>query len=124
VPKPVRVTKVTVEYAAGGKTFTVVFDPKHVDSIVLNETDLKRLQAKQDEVAKSNPAVKKVDPKRKSLNALAPIPPTHPIDGDRSFASNNVTAFQVDLSEPLSPTTTRGLWWHTDECGWFHPEDQ
>jgi hypothetical protein len=113
------VTKVTVEYASAGKLFTVVFDPTKVDAIVLGKTDLERLQAKQNELAEANPSVVKPVKNRPPLKASRPIPGSH--DGDKTFATSAQTG--TDSTPAASLDVNRSLWWHTAECGWFHPEE-
>jgi hypothetical protein len=118
---PVRVTRVTVEYAAGGKIFTVAFDPKNVDSIVLSETDLDRLKAKQNDLAKANPGVVQPVKDREPLDALRPIP-SKDTDGAQTFAMSSEAGFDPEANK--APDAGRSLWWHTEACMWFHPEEQ
>ena len=102
----VRVTKVTVEYEFGGKTFTVDFpDPSKIEAIVFSQTDLARLQAKQSEITG------KVEDK--------PFKPGEPLPDVPEFsATSKLTGTN---SAPVL-ASDRSLWWHTSSCSWFHPE--
>ena len=112
---PVKVTKVTIEYASGGKTFSLTFpDPEKISSIHFDKVDFERTRRMQETETKK--AVKE-----------------HILSGDRltlkSFGgpateSSTPEATVKDLSKPspLVGTEFRSLWWHTSACSWFHPE--
>lgn len=116
--KTVSVTKVTVEYAFEGQTFTVVFtDPAKIDSIVFSRRDFDRLSAKQNELAALTPAaVRRV--KEHLLKPGGPFP--RQVDGDAVLATSTPTG----TAPAIATAEDRSLWWHTDTCNWFHPEDE
>ena len=111
---PVRVTKVTVEYEAGGKTFSVILDPTKVDAILLDRTDLDRLQFAHREARKKDTTLPEVIEHR--LNALEQIPANDPKSGRSTFIMSPTSAPAGTVS------AQRSLWWHTIECAYFHPD--
>jgi hypothetical protein len=117
MPKRVTVTKITVEYAFEGKTFTVVFgDPARIESLVFSQEEFDRLRARQNELAALRPSeVKAV--REHVLSPNEPFP-RQASDGERLFA----TSTQTGSADTVGATTSRSLWWHTSSCAWFHPE--
>jgi hypothetical protein len=110
----VLVTRVTVEYEAGGKRFTVVLDPTKVDAILLSKTDVDRLKFAQQEARKKDPAVPEVIEHR--LNPLEQVPAKDPKSGRPTFIMTGTTSSDSPVG------AERSLWWHTSQCAYFHPE--
>ena len=120
MPGRVAVTRITIDYVSEGRKFTMVFkDPSIVDTIVLSRVDLERFQAKQNELAATNPQIPRVvqhrfdplatgDQMRFTNNAHPPVP--------ISVGGGTAATTAVSLS------SNRSLWWHGSECPWFHPE--
>ena len=101
--KKLCVTKVTVQYAIDGKSFTVEFDPMKVGSIFFSTKD------KDAAVAAQSPA-----PVENPLSAIEAIPPR--LNGKLTHARTVKKGRSAKQTGPA-------LWWHTNDCNWFHPGD-
>jgi hypothetical protein len=109
VAEDVAVTKVTVDYAFGGKAFTVVFaNPKELRAILFHRTDLDRLKKGQAEDTKEAVMEHRLDP-------LTPVPLA--VKGEPTQASAVETG-----ADATTASLDMGLWWHTSACTFFHPE--
>ena len=98
----VAVTRVTVDYAFDGKAFTVVFaNPSEIRSIILERDELNKLK-----VALNARHEVTLDP----LTAIVPTPQNGQAAGKETGTDSSVAA------------PSRGLWWHTGACTFFHPE--
>ena len=108
----VKVTRVVVDYAFEGKTFTVEFpDPSKIAAIVFSKTDLDRLQLQQSQDNKEAVVTRR-------LSASRSWPAE--IDGVNIQARNTLTG----TNTAAASTVDRSLWWHSTSCSWFHPEDE
>jgi hypothetical protein len=101
--KKLCVIEVIVKYAIDGKSFTVSFDPMEVGAIFFDEKDKNAAIAAQKPTPVENP-----------LPAAAAIPPK--VGAARTFARTVAKGRSKRTSGPA-------LWWHTNECNWFHPGD-
>jgi hypothetical protein len=126
---PVRVTKVTVEYAANGKSFTVDFDPGKLRTIVFDSDFMRRARQKKVGGRTKNAHF---DPGRiiprvissKADNSKVDKLATHAVAGKqiRSRARKAGRAAARPYANPQEPTAR--LWWLTSENVWFHPPEE
>ena len=105
MPNPVRATKVTVEYTAQGKPFTVTFDPRKVKSLVFDGVFQKAVEG--------------------LGGADVAIPPQFFPAADGIPAV--VAGHDTQANGPgLDAQKAEGapLWWVNEKGVWFHPEDE
>lgn len=103
MPNPVQVTRVTVDFIAQGKSFTVVLDPTKVQSIVFDGQFMKQLEI--------NGFTSAAAPQHFSAGKGIP---------------KVVAGHSTRVMEPSNGSTdasTAALWWMNDRGVWFHPED-
>ena len=117
----VAVTRITIEYVSDGRPFTIVFnDPSQIDAIILGQPDRKRLQDKQNELAKATPPQARpvVD---HAFDPLA-VGPTLRLKNDSHPPLPISVSKGAGSSSTASLNADRSLWWHATSCAWFHPE--
>ena len=103
----VAVTKISVDYAFGGKAFSVVFaKPSEIRSIIFHRDELEKLKA-----ALGAPQEIRLDPSTAVQPAAPNGAPTEAVGKEIGSDSSLATV-----------AANRGLWWHTGACTFFHPE--
>jgi hypothetical protein len=126
---PVRVTKVTVKYAANGKSFTVDFDPAKLRTIVFDQGYMKDARAKEVGGRTKNA---QFDPDRiiprvissKADKSKVDKVATHAIAGKQLRSPARKAARAVARPYPRPQQPTARLWWLTSENVWFHPPEE
>lgn len=103
MPNPVQVTRVTVDFMAQGKSFTVVLDPARVQSIVFDGQFMKNLEISGFAAASA----------QQHFSARKGVPKEVAGHSTRVLESPNGSA----------EASTAALWWMNDQGVWFHPED-
>ena len=109
------VQRVIVEYMSDDRLFTVEFDPNKVGSIFFNKDDVRRAQKAQTEpVPQEAPEGVAIVPLKGGLTLAS--------QGD--LAEMGVKS-EAESKEPEQPATLSGpeLWWHTNACTFFHPNE-
>jgi hypothetical protein len=115
------VTKITLEYVAGGKVFAVDLDPMEVSAIFFDDPampgpgrlDMEAAQAAQNERAKAG------QPDARPVRATF-FQPDRPLQDQQLGNLGGARSRQVGTvtTDPGGPS----LWWHTLFCAWFHPK--
>ena len=100
------VTKVTVEYAIDGKSFTVQLDPMKVGSVFFSDED--KNAAKQKQTVDNN----NKEPVEHFPKASGRMP---------AKVGNDLTHATTVGTGTSSADTGPALWWRTDDGVWFHP---
>ena len=103
MPNPVQVTRVSVEFIAKGKPFTVVLDPTKVQSIVFDGQFMKQLEING----------------FTSAGAPQHFPAGKGIPREVAGHSTSV----MESSNGSTDASRAALWWMNDKGVWFHPED-
>lgn len=103
--KAVEVTRVTVQFRAQGKTFTVAFDPAKIKGIVFDGQFQKAVATAAFQVDPAPPQI---------FGAAKGIPAT--VGGHTTHVH---AAADKTIEESSAP-----LWWVNDQGVWFHPEDR
>lgn len=101
----VRVTRVTVQFKAQGKSFTVAFDPSKVKGIVFDGQFQKAVETA---AFQPNPAPPQF------FGAAKGIPAT---------VGGHSTQVHAAADKTLEESSA-ALWWVNDQGVWFHPEDR